>query len=270
MHILANVNPQPYTLLTHSNPSDRTLRECIHKHLKERSEVKKNDVLCDWLYSLVGIDGDDGESEPPLCVMKQKGNLEHALHGSNGAGSSDVYHSLDWNKKLTKILQYKHFAEFPTVEVMDKANFVGVLVDEVGSEQKYMDQRAKRRKLDPAAGKKAIAGLLESYGSDDDDEGGANALTALCDYNDSGSDDNEASLSSSESSESDRIVAEDNDEQVIIDEEAELGNEAQSLVADIEGASDELDTSDEEEVAADEAKLAALLEAVQKRNLAAV
>jgi hypothetical protein len=74
------------------------------------------------------------------------------------------------------LLRETPFVEFPTIEVWEEGDvgFVGTIVDGQGSVMKYADdgeRRAKRRKLNVGAGKKAIHGLLGDYGSDDEDGG---------------------------------------------------------------------------------------------------
>lgn len=87
---------------------------------------------------------------------------------------------MDPNEPLLQSLAGTQFVEFPLIEVWEEFN--GVIVDKktggvrrVGEE---VEPGRKRRKLNPAEGKKAIDKLVGEYGSEDDndDDGKENEL----------------------------------------------------------------------------------------------
>jgi len=127
-----------------------------------------------------------------------------------GLRSHSAFYKLDPAQKLSVLLRNTPFVEFPTIEVWEEGDtaFVGTIVDAQGSVMKYADdgeRRAKRRKLDVGAGKKAIHGLLGDYGSDDEDsgegEGEGGVMSMLGEY--AGSDEDEEAEDLGEDEEAD-------------------------------------------------------------------
>lgn len=89
-----------------------------------------------------------------------------------------VYYDLDLNQPLAQSLRHTQFVEFPTIEVFEEGDerFQGVVLVEprdrstinIASGNDSVQPQAKRRKLDPKAGKERMKGLLGGYGSDND------------------------------------------------------------------------------------------------------
>jgi hypothetical protein len=93
---------------------------------------------------------------------------------------------LDCAQPLETLLRHTQFVEFPTIEVWEE--FEGTIVDIQGVVQQEEQRPTKRVKLNHRAGKKAIQGLLDGYGSSEEDEQEAqNVLGTLDQY--AGSDD---------------------------------------------------------------------------------
>jgi hypothetical protein len=165
----------PYTLLTHKNHFETPLITLLQSKVPKRAtKSQTNPSLPHWITSLVHPDLDDPDSFiPPQCFMAAQ--IDPRL----GLRSHSTLYKLDPAQKLSILLRDKPFVEFPTIEVWEEGDtaFVGTIVDVQGSVMKYADddddeRKAKRRKLDVGAGKKAIHGLLGDYGSDEDDGDG--------------------------------------------------------------------------------------------------
>ncbi|KAH7868801.1 uncharacterized protein C8R40DRAFT_806589 [Lentinula edodes] len=139
-----------------------------------------------------------------------------------GTRPKTAYHRVSPTEPLLTALRNTHFVEYPTLDLWSQGEFSGVVADQHAESQlretsgfsqqlvyergdivsedepgENPERRAKRRKIELKAGKKAISGLLGGYGSDDDsgqeeeeraekDDGRAqNGLTLLGAYADS-------------------------------------------------------------------------------------
>jgi hypothetical protein len=89
------------------------------------------------------------------------------FHLSSTTGLKTGYYSLDPLQPFSKLLKDTEFYEYPTVEVWEQ--FSGIVIDKEGGVIEEAEQeftRAKRRRIDIAAGKEAIRTLVGGYGSD--------------------------------------------------------------------------------------------------------
>jgi hypothetical protein len=146
-------------------------------HITERSKSKKDTTFPIWVKSLVCADPDDQDSFiPPQCVMTA--HFDQIPLVLSGSRPRSGYYKLDHDQPLAVVLRNTHFVEFPTIEVWEE--FHGTIVDEQGVVTHHKENRPKRRKLDPKAGKNAITGLLGGYGTEDEaDEADAHNVLAL-------------------------------------------------------------------------------------------
>jgi len=182
--------PDPIHLKTHKNDWNKTIRVLIHAHLKGASRIRKDSSLLDRVDALVGSKVDDESITEPLIIMQ----CPRSQDQNNQTPSRRTYYKLDWNDKLLSTFRNKSFVEFPVIEIMEASYLDGVLLDEEGN-QTANEKTRKRRKLNSAAGKKAIVGLIGEYGSEgEEEEEEDNVLNGLGDYIDaeeegSGSDD---------------------------------------------------------------------------------
>ncbi|KAF7983895.1 hypothetical protein HWV62_18256 [Athelia sp. TMB] len=179
-----------YSFLTHKNHYETTLLKVLQGKISDRVSKPQGDPLPAWIPSLILPDPDDPASFTlPLCLI--------SVHTDprSGLRPDSTFYKLDPNQKLSVLLRNTTFVEFPTIEVWEDGDtkFGGTILDAAGEVTRHADgeRRAKRRKLDVRAGKKAIAGLLGDYGSDDDEEDKeeANVMAALGAYAESDEDD---------------------------------------------------------------------------------
>ena len=224
----------PYTILTHKNRFETPLLTLLQSKVTERcNDSQMDQPVPPWMKSLVYPDPDDPDSFiSPQCLMAAQ------IDPRSGLRSHSAFYKLDSAQKLFVLLRDKPFVEFPAIEVWEEADvaFVGTIVDASGGVMKYADdgeRRAKRRKLDVGAGKKAIEGLLGDYGSDE--EGGVMAM--LGEY--VGSDDDGAHENESEEDDE----GEEADVNLAL---LELVRQAQALDADA-GGEDIVDWGDSDE-----------------------
>jgi hypothetical protein len=220
----------PIIIHTHRNNMSDSLLTMIQRHVSQRTNTRKRDSAThcpDWLVQLVLPPEEDPESfVPPQCVMAAP--LDPRAFTSTGSRPRSGYYSLDASQPLIEALKHTVFYEFPTIEVWER--FDGFLVDKEGllthepkDERLETERRAKRRKLDLAAGKKAMQGLLAGYGSDGSEEDEAegqnqNGLTALAAYDGSDSD----SVAAADEDEEDAGEDDDGDEPEVPSEDAIL------------------------------------------------
>ncbi|KDR83417.1 hypothetical protein GALMADRAFT_235534 [Galerina marginata CBS 339.88] len=186
----------PFILTTTRNNVKSPLLTLIRSQLQERTSAKKEGSCPDWVKRLVFPDADDPESfTNPQCVMAAQ--LDPIATGRLQARPKKIYHSFDPTQTLVILLRHTHFVEFPTIEIWDE--FLGPIVDEQGVlRRQQQEMPLKRRKMNPKAGRLAIAGLLGGYGSESDEVGEngepQNMLAALGDYIESEEDEDAASL----------------------------------------------------------------------------
>jgi hypothetical protein len=163
----------PHTLLTHRNSIDTPLLQLLQHHINERKEG----TVPPWVRALVCPDPTDPAAfTPPQCVMPASVDPLATATFSSGPGARPKpkrrpYYRFDATQSLAVLLRHTHFVEFPTIEVWEE--FRGTVVDNSGAvtQAAQDDERApKRRRLDRRAGGKAIAGLLDGYGSSDEEE----------------------------------------------------------------------------------------------------
>ncbi|KIK65553.1 hypothetical protein GYMLUDRAFT_39027 [Collybiopsis luxurians FD-317 M1] len=136
----------------------------------------------------------------------------------SGTRPKVAYHRVIPTEPLLTALRNTHFVEFPTLEVWPQGEFSGVIADqhaearaqhtsngERGQQHQWLvyeqgdivpgddvERRAKRRRVELRAGKRAISGLLDGYGSGSESEqegeegqGAQNGLALLGGYADS-------------------------------------------------------------------------------------
>jgi len=144
------------------------LLSLIRERLNDvQQKSKKADAYPTWVKQLIFPDKDDpGAFTPPQCVMATR--LDPTMSQWYSSKLNRAYFSFDPKKPLETLLGHTQFAEFPSIEVWDE--FEGTIVDIKGIIQQEEQIPAKRRKLNPKAGKKAIQGLLGDYGSSEEDE----------------------------------------------------------------------------------------------------
>ncbi|KAG6868470.1 hypothetical protein C0993_002445 [Termitomyces sp. T159_Od127] len=161
-------SPSPsLILLTHRNNMNTPLLN-LAQQAAERTLSKKNVAPNDWLKRFLFPDPDDPESfKSPHFVMEAHLDPLAAVIQKH----KKAYFRFDSSQSLLALLRNTHFVEFPTIEVWEEFN--GTVVDVQGVLKELPadnGSRAKRRKLSERAGKEAINGLLEGYGSDVDEE----------------------------------------------------------------------------------------------------
>ncbi|KAJ3572637.1 hypothetical protein NP233_g2948 [Leucocoprinus birnbaumii] len=193
---------KPFTLLTHRNNISTPLLTLVQNHVQERMNKKSNNKSNatnnpstsspSWISSLVIPPPEDPENfttptfviaapPDPLILARSAALLSSSSTTISSqmrspsqsiATRPKVYYALEPNEPLTKSLRGTQFVEFPMIEVWEE--FSGVIVDKktggIRHTGGHEEPKRKRRKLNPEEGKKAIAGLLGDYGSDDDEE----------------------------------------------------------------------------------------------------
>jgi len=249
--------PDPLVLLTHKNDWAKTLRVLVHIHLKGASRIRKDPAVLDRVEALVGANADDESITEPLIAMQCPRSQNHY---SNQPPSRRTYYKLDWNAKLSSVLRNKAYVEFPVIEILEESCFDGILLDEEGNKTSIETTR-KRRKLNSAAGKKAIVGLIGEYGSDGDEgEDDDNALDELGDYVDAESIEGEGSGHSEDDAEGDLGETE------LVSQSYLDGNIHGGYTRD-DNEDPELDWGDmDDELAEDEAKLASLEVSIRQKS----
>ncbi|KAI9512261.1 hypothetical protein F5148DRAFT_61586 [Russula earlei] len=192
----------PYTLLTHRNDFDLSLRDLFQSQISQRTKGKARADPPAWVKTLALPDPDVPDAfAPPEFYIRAP------LDPSSGRSEKFGFFKLDCERKLGALLKNKQFVEFPTIEVWEEGAFRGVLFDAAGAFESHGGQRpAKRRRLDATKGRAAIAGLLGGYGSDASDEADT-ALSRLEEYEGSG-----AEAERLTTSEDDRTEDDDDDE----------------------------------------------------------
>jgi len=158
----------PYTLYTHKNDIEESLISLIRSRLQSaNAKLKKNEAYPVWVKQLVFPDEEDPEAfTNPQCVIAAR--LDPVVSKRLRLRSNNAYYSLNCTQPLETLLRHTHFVEFPTIEVWEE--FQGTIVDIQGVVQQEEQRPTKRVKLNHKAGKKAIQGLLEGYGSSEEDE----------------------------------------------------------------------------------------------------
>lgn len=250
-YLLPHIKTGSTSLVINKADWDQPIRQIAFSAFRNTGKAKRNEALLNWL----GLEEDESIPSSVLCVMKKPRDTEELINPNNDTRPS--YYKLNWNSKLSVALRNKHFIEFPTVLLVDESVFDGVLVDEHGLEEDLRERRAKRRKLNPTAAKKAMTGLLGSYGSEADTEDEYNALNDLEEYTDD------------IGSEEDGEYEECDENELFLEQgghpEAEANSHAEIGIGDTVDVDDEILDWGDEEIAEDEAKLASLTAAVQQR-----
>lgn len=159
---------EPYTLLTHRNNFELSLRDLFQSQISQRTHTRKKSGadLPAWVKTLALPHPDIPDAfTPPEFFIRAP------LDPLSGRSEKFAFIKLDSERKLSTLLRNKHFVEFPTIEVWEEGAFRGVLFDGVGAFESQGGQRPmKRRRLDVTKGRAAIAGLLGGYGSEDGEE----------------------------------------------------------------------------------------------------
>ena len=260
IEFLFNPPPDPYTrqmtkvepLVAHKLDWNTTVRDMLRSSIKN-SSLKRNEHFMQWL-SL--DDEDNDEQSSVLCLMKPRDPSDPSIQPASS------FYKLDWNTPLSKLLLHKQITEFPTIHLTDESVFEGALVEDDGTRTDISHRTLKRRRLDEASGKKAIATLVGGYGSDEDegnskgedDDPAAAVLGTLAEYAGSENGDSEVSYD-------DELDAEgETDEEYA--EAAGMGADSSGMMQD--DGDDVVDWGDDE-IAEDEAKIASLSEALRQR-----
>lgn len=173
-HLPSRSSEPPLKILTHRNSLAMTLRKHVERNMKENSKMKKDASFVEWLIPLISLDNNAVNS--PLCIIRasEADSNINAQRMDLTSSRTSAYHKLDWNHKLASSLKFKHFVEFPTIEVMEEDAFKGTLIDEDGVHLETVEVKSvKRRRLDPEAAQKTLKGLIGGYGSGSEDEYGA-------------------------------------------------------------------------------------------------
>jgi len=120
----------------------------------------------------------------PTCIMPapSDSNIPASTHLSRQPKAG--CYKLDPTQKLSSLLRYKSFVEYPCIEVYEDGTFRGTVIDDNGLVRVKDEERrpVKRRKLDVMAGRKAITGLVGEYGSEAEGEVEKNILGTLGGY----------------------------------------------------------------------------------------
>jgi hypothetical protein len=199
-----NYAQEPYTLLTHRNDFNFSLRDLFQSQVLQRTKGKARAEMPSWVKNLALPHPDipDAFTPPQFLIRAPLGLL-------SGQSEKFGFIKLDGERKCSALLRNKQIVEFPTIEVWEEGAFRGVLLDDAGTIESQGGQRPeKRRRLDVTKGRAAITGLLGGYGSEDDEEA-ETALTRLGDYE--GSDTENEQSTTSEEEDTDES-AEDDDE----------------------------------------------------------
>jgi hypothetical protein len=168
---------ESYTLLTHRNNFDLSLRDLFQSQISQRTRKRSGADLPAWVKTLALPHPDipDAFIPPEFFIRAPLGPL-------SGQSKKFAFIKLDSERKLSTLLRNKHFVEFPAIEVWEEGAFRGVLFDGIGTFESQGGQRpTKRRRLDVTKGRAAITGLLGGYGSEDSEEVDT-ALTRLGEY----------------------------------------------------------------------------------------
>lgn len=211
---------EPYTLLTHRNNFDLSLRDLFQSQISQRTRKKSGANLPAWVKTLALPHPDI-----PDAFIPPEFFIRAPLDPLSGQSQKFAFIKLDSERKLSTLLRNKHFVEFPTIEVWEEGAFHGVLFDGVGTFESQGGQRPiKRRRLDVTKGRAAIAGLLGGYGSEDGEVD--TALAKLGEYE--GSENEQPTTEEEEEADTDTDgVTEDDDE----DEEPEATVDPETLLA---------------------------------------
>lgn len=168
-----------FSIITHRNDLPNSLLQLVQKAMRDRRFKKDVVVIPTWVNELVCPSEEDPQAfTPPQFVM-----IAHqAAVSIQDMGGGPRYYRLDPLVPLATALKHTHFTEFPLIEVFEE--FTGNVVDADGMLREAEERPAKRRRLDPKAGKKAINGLLGGYGSSGEEEQahGPSGMSTLNDY----------------------------------------------------------------------------------------
>ena len=168
-----------YSVIAHRNGLDTQVTGILRTFVAERN---KKDPLPDWISGLLP----PGTSTEEMQSQSEGETVFLLSEPPSRPREPRQHHLLDQSRTLGELLRGRSFVEFPTVEVMSRADRDTVACDVVGStaalpinigaydashkgsESESGDetrQERKRRKLDPDVGKQLLSGLM-AYGSD--------------------------------------------------------------------------------------------------------
>lgn len=263
---LTRVESKPVSLITHRNDWENTIHQLIYENKQIKQKLSKHEALMDWL----GFNDEEGTPSNNVLLVMKRPRAEDDPTSPNY--TKPAFYKLNRDAKLSSALCFKHFTEFPTIEVVDEDSFDGLLIDDDGAQKDMHPYRPKRRKLDAVTAKKTMSGLLGEYGSDEEEaEGGSKALDTLIHY--TGEDEEQGSSDNS---------SECNDETIGVEPEGEaLGSDEEGPVDDYHGLLEEADDANDaaviaededddhwgdDEIAEDEAKLANLSVLLHQRS----
>ncbi|KAJ3760256.1 hypothetical protein EV360DRAFT_40165 [Lentinula raphanica] len=247
-----------FTFLTHRNNTKTSVLHLVANQVRDPSEDHSSSLFPSWILDLIeeistsisnSDSNDPNESTySPFDALIRAPILPTSIT-ITGTRPKTAYHRISPTEPLLSALRKTHFVEYPTLELWPRGEFSGVVVDQHAEPQasEAFARRAKRRKIELKAGKKAITGLLEGYGSadeseqdeekdaDKDDGRISNGMTMLDGYADSEDEDEK----------NENKLALDSDED---DEEIEVSPEVLlELVRKAQGRSSWMDESKDDE-----------------------
>lgn len=174
--ILKDPATEQVTLLSHRNNIDLPLGDSLRRVVQERS--KKDGTLPGWIREMIK----GGETSVGETQGREMGYvvLIRSAMDVPKKGADPVYEELDPALALIDVLKGHTFAEFPTLEVVRKADWsaqgheweIEGGDDQSGDEdeEEQTEQRkTKRLKVDEETGKRLFGGLM-GYGDPDDTE----------------------------------------------------------------------------------------------------
>jgi hypothetical protein len=200
-----------YTLLTHRNNFDLSLRDLFQSQISQRTRKKSGADLPAWVKTLALPHPD-----VPDAFIPPEFFIRAPLDPLSRQSEKFAFIKLDSERKLSTLLRNKHFVEFPTIEVWEEGAFRGVLFDGVGTFDSQGGQRPmKRRRLDVTKGRAAIAGLLGGYGSEDGEEVEEvdTALTWLGEYEGSDAENEQPTTSEEAGTDTDGVTEDGDDDE---------------------------------------------------------
>ena len=257
---------QTISITSHKNDWNLTLEELVKTNVLSTPRLKKDEKIYDWLNSLLGL-GEEEEVSAPLCVM-QRSKLDNENIDLIEKGR--YYYRMDWRQKLSSLLKHKHFVEFPTIEIMEERDFRDILINDEGILQdNTFDHGPKRRKLDAVTAKKVISGLVGGYGSEEEgmEEETPRPFAKVEEYDASDRDEDEDDENSEEGGNENEDAA---DVELNQEDYKEILGQIQAqdaLISVDEINEDVVDWEDsDEEILADEAKLAELVKSLRKKS----
>ncbi|KAJ3788828.1 hypothetical protein GGU10DRAFT_261857 [Lentinula aff. detonsa] len=206
-----------FSFLTHRNNTKTPLLSLVANQVRDRHKhATEQSIFPSWLLEFVEeISTSDSEqtTSSPFDSLIRAPILPTALT-ITGTRPKAAYHRILPTVSLLTALRNTHFVEYPTLELWPQGEFSGIIADQHAETQAHdssemAERRAKRRKIELKAGKKAISGLLDGYGSQDesgqegeekaeDDRQAQSGLKMLGAYSDSDDQDGKIEVDSDE------------------------------------------------------------------------